>query len=68
MSFDSILEYNGFKWTNDSIRCKSNRSNRFNEILAETRKRKATMITNKPKGGNKNNESLEMSTKPSADI
>lgn len=65
MSFDSILEYNGFKWTNDSIRCKSTR---FNEILAETRKRKATMITNKPKGGNKNNESLEMSTKPSADI
>lgn len=64
MSFDSILEYNGFKWTNDSIPCISTR---FNEILAETRKRKAT-ITNKPKGGNKNNESLEMSTKPSADI
>lgn len=50
------------------IRFDANQFDRFNEILAETRKRKATMITNKPKGGNKNNESLEMSTKPSADI
>lgn len=61
----SILSSNIMVLNGRMIRFKSTR---FNEILAETRKRKATMITNKPKGGNKNNESLEMSTKPSADI